>query len=151
MQEDVGVAEAVGGVGQCPPSRHPGGGRHDGSIARGALGVAAVVVGDVNLRLALRHLALESDLGACDALAAEGLHDVIGQRVGLDADRRTRIGLGKEADPVPVHEPAFDLGGIAPRQDQCGFGFGERLFAFLIDKPIRETQMFPLVKPKESN
>ncbi len=33
----------------------------------------------------------------------------------------------------------------------CGFGFGERLFAFLIDKPIRETQMFPLVKPKESN
>ncbi|HVT74995.1 MAG TPA: lysine--tRNA ligase [Candidatus Paceibacterota bacterium] len=30
----------------------------------------------------------------------------------------------------------------------CGFGFGERLFAFLIDKPLRETQMFPLVKPK---
>jgi lysyl-tRNA synthetase class 2 len=31
----------------------------------------------------------------------------------------------------------------------CGFGFGDRLFAFLVDKPIRETQMFPLVKPKE--
>lgn len=31
----------------------------------------------------------------------------------------------------------------------CGFGFGDRLFAFLSDKPIRETQMFPLVKPKE--
>jgi lysyl-tRNA synthetase class 2 len=30
----------------------------------------------------------------------------------------------------------------------CGYGFGERLFAFLVDKPIRETQMFPLVKPK---
>jgi lysyl-tRNA synthetase class 2 len=30
----------------------------------------------------------------------------------------------------------------------CGFGFGERLFAFLMDKPIRETQMFPLTKPK---
>lgn len=30
----------------------------------------------------------------------------------------------------------------------CGFGFGERLFAFFMDKPIRETQMFPLVKPK---
>lgn len=30
----------------------------------------------------------------------------------------------------------------------CGFGFGERLFAFLSDKPIRETQTFPLVKPK---
>lgn len=31
----------------------------------------------------------------------------------------------------------------------CGFGFGERLFAFLADKPIREVHMFPLVKPKE--
>lgn len=30
----------------------------------------------------------------------------------------------------------------------CGFGFGERLFAFLVDKPIRETQLFPLMKPK---
>jgi lysyl-tRNA synthetase class 2 len=30
----------------------------------------------------------------------------------------------------------------------CGFGFGERLFAFLVDKPIREVQLFPLVKPK---
>lgn len=30
----------------------------------------------------------------------------------------------------------------------CGFGFGERLFAFLADKPLRETQLFPLMKPK---
>ncbi|MCB9810868.1 MAG: lysine--tRNA ligase [Candidatus Nomurabacteria bacterium] len=30
----------------------------------------------------------------------------------------------------------------------CGFGFGERLFAILEDKPIRETQLFPLMKPK---
>ncbi|MFM2424422.1 MAG: lysyl-tRNA synthetase [Candidatus Parcubacteria bacterium] len=32
----------------------------------------------------------------------------------------------------------------------CGFGFGERLFAFLAGKPLRETQMFPLMKPKEN-
>jgi len=31
----------------------------------------------------------------------------------------------------------------------CGFGFGEMLFAFLVDKPIRETQLFPLMKPKK--
>lgn len=31
----------------------------------------------------------------------------------------------------------------------CGFGFGERLFAFMVDKPIRETQLFPLMKPKD--
>lgn len=30
----------------------------------------------------------------------------------------------------------------------CGFGFGERLFAFLADKPIRETTLFPLMKPR---
>lgn len=30
-----------------------------------------------------------------------------------------------------------------------GFGFGERLFSFLVDKPIRETQMFPLMRPRE--
>ena len=29
-----------------------------------------------------------------------------------------------------------------------GFGFGERFFAFLIDKPIREVQLFPLMKPR---
>ncbi|MCF7834345.1 MAG: lysine--tRNA ligase [Candidatus Pacebacteria bacterium] len=30
----------------------------------------------------------------------------------------------------------------------CGFGFGEMLFAFMADKPIRETQFFPLMRPK---
>ena len=31
----------------------------------------------------------------------------------------------------------------------CGFGFGERLFAFLMNKPLREVTLFPLVKPKD--
>ena len=31
----------------------------------------------------------------------------------------------------------------------CGFGFGERLFAFMCDKPVRETTLFPLLKPKQ--
>lgn len=30
----------------------------------------------------------------------------------------------------------------------CGFGFGERLFAFLEGKSLRETQLFPLMRPK---
>ena len=31
----------------------------------------------------------------------------------------------------------------------CGFGIGgERLFSFLMDKPARETQIFPLMRPK---
>lgn len=30
----------------------------------------------------------------------------------------------------------------------CGFGFGERLFSFLAGATIRDTQLFPLLKPK---
>ena len=33
----------------------------------------------------------------------------------------------------------------------CGFGLSERLFSFLMDKPARETQIFPLMRPKLSN
>lgn len=29
----------------------------------------------------------------------------------------------------------------------CGFGFGERLFAFMMNKPIRECVLFPLMRP----
>jgi lysyl-tRNA synthetase class 2 len=32
----------------------------------------------------------------------------------------------------------------------CGYGFGERLFAFLADKPLRELQTFPLMRPKDA-
>ncbi|MFH1286794.1 MAG: lysine--tRNA ligase [Candidatus Magasanikbacteria bacterium] len=30
----------------------------------------------------------------------------------------------------------------------CGFGFSERLFSFLEDKPVRECVLFPLMKPE---
>lgn len=32
----------------------------------------------------------------------------------------------------------------------CGFGFSERLFSFLMNKPLRECQIFPLMRPKET-
>jgi len=31
----------------------------------------------------------------------------------------------------------------------CGFGWGERLFSFMVNKPIRETTLFPLMKPEK--
>ncbi len=31
----------------------------------------------------------------------------------------------------------------------CGFGFGERLFAILENKPLRDVQLFPLMRPKD--
>lgn len=30
----------------------------------------------------------------------------------------------------------------------CGFGMSERVFAFLMNKPVRETQIFPLMRQK---
>lgn len=33
----------------------------------------------------------------------------------------------------------------------CGFGFSERLFSFLMDKPARECQIFPLMRPKKED
>jgi len=32
----------------------------------------------------------------------------------------------------------------------CGFGLSERVFSFFMDKPARETQIFPLMKPKQN-
>lgn len=31
----------------------------------------------------------------------------------------------------------------------CGFGLSERLFSFLLDKPVREAQIFPLMRPRD--
>jgi len=33
----------------------------------------------------------------------------------------------------------------------CGFGFSERLFSYLLNKPIRECVAFPLMRPEENN
>lgn len=33
----------------------------------------------------------------------------------------------------------------------CGFGLSERLFSFLMNKPIRECVMFPLLRPKQDS
>jgi lysyl-tRNA synthetase, class II len=33
----------------------------------------------------------------------------------------------------------------------CGFGFSERLFSFLMDKPVRECQIFPLMRPRKES
>lgn len=55
---------------------------------------------------------------------------------------------GDEEAMMPDHEFVEMLEyGMPPT---CGFGFGERLFAFMADKPLRELQMFPLMRPKNS-
>lgn len=73
------------------------------------------------------------------------LNDPIDQRARFELQQKMMEAGDKEA-MMPEWEFVEMLEhGMPPT---CGFGFGERLFAFLVDKPLRETQLFPLLKPK---
>lgn len=74
------------------------------------------------------------------------LNDPIDQRSRFELQQKL-IDRGDEEAMMPEWEFVEMLEhGMPPT---CGFGFGERLFSFMTDKPIRETQLFPLMKPKE--
>lgn len=74
------------------------------------------------------------------------LNDPIEQRSRFDT-QQALIDRGDDEAMMPEWEFVEMLEhGMPPT---CGFGFGERLFAFLVDKPLRETQLFPLLKPRE--
>ncbi len=76
------------------------------------------------------------------------LNDPIDQRARFELQEKL-IERGDDEAMMPEWEFVEMLEhGMPPT---CGFGFGERLFAFLADKPIRETQLFPLVKPRKDN
>jgi lysyl-tRNA synthetase, class II len=74
------------------------------------------------------------------------LNDPVEQQVRFEAQSKLIEGGDKEA-MMPDYEFVEALEyGIPPT---FGFGFGERLFAYLADKPIREITFFPLMKPKK--
>jgi lysyl-tRNA synthetase class 2 len=73
------------------------------------------------------------------------LNDPIDQRERFEEQKKLLEGGDTEA-MMPDYEFMEMLEhGMPPT---CGYGFGERLFAVLADKPLRETQMFPLMKPR---
>ena len=73
------------------------------------------------------------------------LNDPIDQRNRFEQQKKLLEGGDTEA-MMPDYEFVEMLEhGMPPT---CGFGFGERLFAILVDKPVRETQMFPLMRPR---
>ncbi|HVU06885.1 MAG TPA: lysine--tRNA ligase [Candidatus Paceibacterota bacterium] len=76
------------------------------------------------------------------------LNDPIDQGARFGEQQRL-IDRGDEEAMMPDYEFVEMLEHAMP--PVCGFGFGERLFAFLADRPLRETQTFPLVKPKAEN
>lgn len=74
------------------------------------------------------------------------LNDPVDQRARFDL-QQSMIDRGDDEAMMPEWEFVEMLEhGMPPT---CGFGFGERFFAFLVDKPLRETQLFPLLKPRE--
>lgn len=73
------------------------------------------------------------------------LNNPLEQKKRFDVQQELLEG-GDEEAMMPDHEFVEMLEhGMPPA---CGFGFGERLFSILEDKPIRETQYFPLMRPK---
>jgi lysyl-tRNA synthetase, class II len=74
------------------------------------------------------------------------LNDPLDQRERFEVQKRL-LEAGDDEAMMPDFEFVEMLEhGMPPT---CGFGFGERLFAFLSGATIRDTQLFPLVKPKE--
>lgn len=73
------------------------------------------------------------------------LNDPVDQRERFEAQNEL-LKAGDDEAMMPDWEFVEMLEyGMPPT---CGFGFGERLFSFLAGKTIRETQLFPLMKPK---
>src|SRR3989338_6536746 len=73
------------------------------------------------------------------------LNDPIDQRRRFEGQQKL-IEAGDEEAMMPDWEFVEMLEhGMPPT---CGFGFGERVFSFLENKPVRETQFFPLVRPR---
>lgn len=72
------------------------------------------------------------------------LNDPLDQRARFELQQKL-LEDGDEEAMMPEWEFVDMLEhGMPPT---CGFGFGERFFAFLVDKPLRETQLFPLMRP----
>jgi len=76
------------------------------------------------------------------------LNDPIDQSQRFEAQQELLKAGDKEAMMPDMEFVEMLEHGMPPT---CGFGFGEMLFAFLADKPIRETQIFPLMRPRKEN
>src|SRR3990167_7457932 len=73
------------------------------------------------------------------------LNDPIDQSERFEAQRKL-IEMGDKEAMMPDDEFVEMLEyGMPPA---FGFSYGERLFAFLMNKPLRETQLFPLMRPR---
>ncbi|OGZ73785.1 MAG: lysine--tRNA ligase [Candidatus Staskawiczbacteria bacterium RIFCSPLOWO2_01_FULL_40_39] len=73
------------------------------------------------------------------------LNDPQDQRERFEEQEKMRKAGDKEAQPMDEDFVEALEYGMPPT---AGQGFSERLFSFLMNKPVRETQIFPLMKSK---
>jgi lysyl-tRNA synthetase class 2 len=86
---------------------------------------------------------------ACGSELGKGfseLNDPLDQRERFQEQAKLGEAGDKEAQRMDEDYVRALEYGMPPT---AGFGFSERLFAFLVDRPVRETVFFPLIRPKE--
>jgi lysyl-tRNA synthetase class 2 len=74
------------------------------------------------------------------------LNDPIDQEERFNEQRKLAEAGDKEAHE---HDESFIEALKHGMPPTCGFGFSERLFSFLMNRPIKECVMFPLMRPSE--
>lgn len=87
---------------------------------------------------------------ACQTELGKGFseaNDPIDQRQRFEEQMRLRAAGDAEAQRLDEDFLAALEYGMPPA---AGFGVSERLFAVLMDRPVRETVFFPLMRPKSS-
>ncbi|MEK7148922.1 MAG: lysine--tRNA ligase [Patescibacteria group bacterium] len=85
---------------------------------------------------------------ACGSELGKGfseLNDPSDQRARMEEQLKLREAGDKEAQRLDEDFLEALEHGMPPT---AGFGFSERLFSILVDKPVRETTYFPLMRPK---
>ncbi|MFM2414937.1 MAG: lysyl-tRNA synthetase [Candidatus Parcubacteria bacterium] len=75
------------------------------------------------------------------------LNDPIDQRARFEEQQSMRDAGDEEAQMADWEYVEAMEYGMPPT---FGFGVSERLFSFLLDVPIREAQLFPLMRPKQA-
>lgn len=76
------------------------------------------------------------------------LNDPSDQRARFEEQMRLRAAGDEEAQMLDEDFVEALEYGMPPA---AGFGLSERLFAILMDKPVRETVFFPLMRPKDNH
>jgi lysyl-tRNA synthetase class 2 len=74
------------------------------------------------------------------------LNDPLDQEKRFEEQRKMKEAGDAEAH---AHDKEFIEALKHGMPPTCGFGFSERLFSYLMDKPVRECVIFPLMKPGE--